>query len=329
MKRPLSSVAALALAACFAPACLAAYTATASVDVVARAEVIVGNNDPVVRAVGDSDRQTVQTGSAGASAGIGVQALLESALAGGDGKGWAQVTPGRVHLTSNAGGSALVGSNGFGHVVGRGSAFAGGSFSDGLTFSTSALAVGAPLVLSFSVDVGGSLSSGPSRFAPGVSGYSTITEMRWQVELGDMSDGRSEHLYVDNDVIIRTPSATGLWTFVATVGNGVATTLKMEASVGSSAQGVVMCFGCSPDAVQADALSSADFGHTFAWNGIQGATDAAGHTLDLSLLQVVSSSGFDYVGGPPTPVPEPSSMVLLAVGLLVLGLCRRQRRAAR
>src|SRR5688500_18819237 len=102
MIRNLSSAAALALAAGFAPPCLAAYTATATADATARGEAVVGHFDPVVRGVGDSDRQTVQTGPATASAATGIHAQLPGADAGGGGNAWALVTPGSIHLTSSA-----------------------------------------------------------------------------------------------------------------------------------------------------------------------------------------------------------------------------------
>lgn len=329
MHRYLPSAAALALAACFAPACLAAYTATADVNATALGRVLVGDRDQVVQGSSDLDHDSVQTGSANASAGTGVHAQQDSADAGGGSSAWAQVAAGAIHLQAGAIGSALFLTPGdsFGRILGRSNAFAGGSFSDGVTFSVAGLAQGTPLVLTFSVDVTGSLAS-IGNFAAGVSGYSTITDMRWHVGLGDLSDGRSESVQDANGDIIRNAPATGVWTFVSTVGNGVATVLTMDASIGAAAQGGINCGACGLSTLYAEGQSDADFSHTFAWNGIQGVTDAFGHTLDLAELQVTSSSGFDYLGNSAAPVPEASTSLLLAVGLLALLLHRRQRRAA-
>lgn len=328
MKRYLPSVVALALAACIAPACVAAYTAHAEANTTALGRVVVNNKDEVVRGISDSDRDTVLAGAAIASAGASLHVVQDSADAGGGSNSSARVEAGGIHLAASATGSALFltpGDSGFARIIGRSNAYAGGSFSDGLTFFVPSLAMGAPLVLTFSVDVTGSLASlGQFMFG---TGYGTVTEMRWNVALGSASFGESEREYNNNGTIVRGAPATGVWSFASTVGNGVATLLSMEANVGAAAQGGINC-GCGFSPLYGEGRSDADFSHTFGWNGIQGISDAFGNPLNLAELQAVSSSGFDYLhGSAAAPVPELSSPVLLTVGMLALLAFLRQRRA--
>ncbi|WP_457444361.1 hypothetical protein [Roseateles sp. P5_E4] len=320
MNRVVPWVAALTLSIGLAPACLAAYTATAEVNAQALGQASVNELAPVVLGSSDQQRDTRASGTATASVGVGRHAQVGTADAGGGASSWAQVAAGGIQLQATGTGNGLFLSPGdawFARILGRGTAYAGASFSDGLTFSVPGLAVGAPLTLTFGINVTGSISS-MGQFAQGLSGYGTVTDMRWHVSLGNLSDGRSESEYNSNGLIDRSAVATGLRSFVATVGNGVPTVLTMEASVGASAQGGVSCRGCGFAALYAEGNSYADFSHTFAWNGIQGALDAAGNPLALADLQVMSSSGFNYLSAWSAPVPELPSPALMAAGLLVL-----------
>jgi hypothetical protein len=254
-----------------------------------------------------------------------------TADAGGGGNSWAQVSAGHIHLQAVGSGNGLFLSPQdawFARILGRGTAYAGGSFSEGLTFTAPGLAVGAPLTLTFGLNITGGISS-IGQLTPGLSGYGTVTEMSWHVSFGTLSAGRSESEYNNNGLIDHSPSATGLQTLVATVSNGLPTLLSMEASVGASAQGGVSCRGCGFGQLSAAGISAADFSHTFAWNGIQGAVDGAGNAIDLSGVQVLSTSGFDYMHPWTAPVPELPSPALMAVGLLAVLAWLKQRRAPR
>ncbi|MGQ3053952.1 MAG: hypothetical protein ACT6S0_19410 [Roseateles sp.] len=331
MNRYLPWVAALALTTGLTPVCIAAYTATADTNATALGQVYVGDKDPVIQGLGDQQRDVVQAGTARANAATGLHTALDSADAAGGGNSWAQVAAGGIRLQATAVGSALFltpGNTDFARIIGRSNAYAAGSFSDGLTFFMPGVAPGAPLAVTFSVNVTASLG-GNGQFSAGLSGFSTVTEMRWQVALGNLSDGRTETEYNSNGETSRGAAATGLWTFTSTVSNGVATTLAMEASAGAAAQGGINCRGCGLSTIYAEGLSNADFSHTLAWNGIQGVTDAGGNVLDLGSLQVLSSSGADYLGAWTAPVPELSSAWLMAAGLLALLAGLRPRRALR
>ena len=263
--------------------------------------------------------------------GVGRHAQVGTADAGGSASSWAQVAAGGIQLHAMGGGNGLFltpNDAGFARILGRGTAYAGGSFSDGVTFSVPGMAIGAPLTFTFGVSVTGSISS-IGQLTQGLSGYGTVTNMGWHVSLGNLSDGRSEYEYNSNGSIDRSAPGTGLITLVATVGNGVQTLLSMDANVGASAQGGVSCRGCGFGTVYAEASSNANFSHTFAWNGIQGAVDGSGNSIDLASVQVLSSSGFDYVHAWTAPVPELPSPALMGLGLVTLLAWLRQRRTPR
>lgn len=305
---------------------VAAYTATALASVTARGALVVGGEDSVVDGVSDFDRRTVQTGVAMASIATGINAQLGSATAGGAGSGWAQVAPGGIHLSASGIGSAsfLAPADRFSNVIGRGMGSATGSFSDALTISAPSLAIGAPVMLSFSVAVSGSLG-GQGQFASGVSGYGVSSSVSWSVLLGDGGDGASEELHITNDDVARSGGLQAVQTIVVTVPNGIASTLTLRAAAGASTQGGIVCGACGFSSLYAEGSAFADFSQTFGWNGIQGVTDGSGRSLDLSELQVLSSSGFDYRQAYVSAVPEPSVAALLAAGLSLLAVWARRR----
>jgi hypothetical protein len=74
---------------------------------------------------------------------------------------------------------------------------------------------------------------------------------------------------------------------------------------------------------------SANIGHTFAWDGIDSVVDAnTGMPLPRDDWSVTSASGFDY-SQPAPEVPEPSSIVLLSAGIIVLLCVVAEQRGAR
>lgn len=70
------------------------------------------------------------------------------------------------------------------------------------------------------------------------------------------------------------------------------------------------------------ARAEADYGHTMTWSGLSNVRDAAGNLL-TNFTAISAGSGFDFAN--PTPVPEPGSAALLALGLFGIGGWMRRK----
>lgn len=115
--------------------------------------------------------------------------------------------------------------------------------------------------------------------------------------------------------------ATGL--HVVTLSFAFGTAIQLEASLNAWSSSSILAFG-DETSFAAQIRSRVDFGHTLAWAGILGVTDAGGQAV--TGFTALNSEGLDYAQSFATPVPEPSAAAMLAAGLALLGWLARGRR---
>jgi len=96
---------------------------------------------------------------------------------------------------------------------------------------------------------------------------------------------------------------------------------KFAGSVSSAADRVIN--NPKPgDSFDSEARAEVSYGHSVYWGGIQSLTGANG--APIATFTALSADGFNYAVA---VVPEPSSLVLMLVGLTAVGACvQRQRR---
>lgn len=211
------------------------------------------------------------------------------------------------------------------------SARAGASVLDAGTFYLNGYAAGTTVSLTAYVGVSGSLDA--SHFvANGIGGGQAF--INWDVGLGGgQLVSTANQLSNGVDGFNGVEFSNGVFFFSANVVLGTSTTIRYSVGAGSGAGGVLMCGGTCETA-QGQGEATADFSSTFKWGGISEVKLANGTVVDLSQLSMQSASGFNYITAregvlpdpelpPVNPVPEPSSVALLATGLGALVLVRR------
>lgn len=305
----------------------ATYTATATANVQVRGQSYVPAVDHTPQSLGqaDSHLDVKHSGTAHTSAGAGIHVLAGAIDATGGGSSWAIASPGGVHAAAlSNGATSLIGATSYLQLEGRGIAGATALVTDLVTFSVASLPAGAALRMNISVGITGGMDWNGQRVA-GIAGDQTLTKLKWELYVGgNWVDDRGGEVYTTNGVInYDTRSATGVRSYDLQVANGVPGLLSMKLEVGASAQANMTCADCG--GLFAEAVAASDYGHTFAWNGVQSITDGAGNPLALGALQVNADSGFDYRVAYAAPVPEGSTSTLLLAGAGVLGMLVRRR----
>lgn len=246
--------------------------------------------------------QALGSGSASGRASFG--ALAGSALAYGSVVGAAGSAP-----QSNGSGAG----NGDAEVTAN----------DTLLFTIPGLSVGTPVTISWAVSASGSISGAGQRME--VSGS-------WRTDLGSSGVGSLGFIYQDDTGALTGSQALAQGRFEAssTVLLGTPVDLRMRVSASVVAQSAGRCsdFGCA-NLIEVMTTGFADLGSTLTWGGLVSVSDANGNALNLSALNVASSSGFDYRNAYAAPVPEPGTLASMLTGLAGMATVLRRRRAER
>ncbi|WP_457426062.1 hypothetical protein [Roseateles sp. P5_E7] len=327
LTRPMApAMAALLVAA--APPAQADYSGTATVGASASMHAGTVTQAPpnvVVTSTNPSAPLQVSTQASVLDPSMG---LTESA----GGTGWASVGPGGLHLSAN--GSAFV--QGAGPDVydpggASGYGYASGGFRDGTVWNVAGLAAGTAVTMNFQIRIDGSTGVNTSLLQGGTASGFRIYD--WDLRFYSNADlsGVGFHSVTNSDQ----QDDFRFYDFSTRVVLGTPMTLSLSGSVGAGGTAGVLCssfwgYYCDAYTHGASAAGFADLGHTLAWNGVTGVY-LGDSEISLAKLSVSSDSGFDYTHAYPdaTPaVPEPSSVSLIAAGLLLMPWLRARARPA-
>ncbi|XHS77969.1 PEP-CTERM sorting domain-containing protein [Burkholderiaceae bacterium UC74_6] len=315
-----------ALLAAAAPSAYADYSATATAG--ANASMYSGtvSQSPANVVANSTNPFTpLQVTNQATVLGPGVN-LTESA----GGTGTAVVGPGALHLSVY--GAASV--QGTGRDVldpggASGYGYAAGSFKESLVWNVAGLAAGTVVTMDFQIRLDGSTGVNTSVLQGGTASGFRIYD--WDLRFFKNADlsGVGFHSVTNSDQ----QDNFGIYDFSTSVVVGAPMTLALGASVGAGGTAGVMCSTfwsliCDEFAHGATAAGFADLSHTLAWNGVTG-LHLGDTAISLSELSVTSDSGFDYTQAyldDVQAVPEPSSLALVAAGLLLLSCLRARAR---
>lgn len=206
---------------------------------------------------------------------------------------------------------------------------ASGEFRDSFPINARGVSAGTPLIAGFAVRVSGEMEA--SSTAPFVQNITTRTLAlsHWRFGASLVTPGAPRPLLLEweiwraesmrNGVLeVDGPGTTGRFVFTVPVLAGQMLNLALYGRV--VAQAVAESQG-SPLGFEESLVSyaRADFGNTFAWDGFVSLTDESGAPIN-DFSAVSPTTGFDFADPyVAAAIPEPTSALLLAAGLAVLG----------